>query len=128
MKVSILIPYYNDSDFLPLAIESILEQSFEDFELILINHASTDNSREIAHSYYDKRIIHIDTEKNYGAGTGINLKKFLKVATGEYTKLFCADDMLYKDGLKILVEYMEKHPEKDVAFGDVEFIDKKINQ
>ena len=123
MKVSVLIPYYNDREFLPQAIESVLNQSFEDFELILVNHATTDDCREIAHSYKDPRIVHYDMEKNYGAGTGLVLERVLKFAKGEYIKLFCADDILYKDGLQILVDYMDSHPEKDFAFGNVEYID-----
>lgn len=125
MKVSIVIPYYNDRDFLPQAIESVLNQSFEDFELILVNHATTDDCREIAHSYKDPRIVHLDMEKNYGAGTGLVLRRVLEFAKGEYMKLFCADDILYKHGLKTLVEYMESHPDKDFAFGGVDYIDKE---
>jgi len=125
MKVSVLIPYYNDREFLPQAIESVLNQTFEDFELILVNHATTDDCREIAHSYTDSRIVHIDMDKNYGAGTGLIMEAFLDKAQGEYIKLFCADDVMKPDCLKILVEYMETHPQKDFAFGDIEHIDKE---
>jgi len=123
MKVSILLPYYNDRKFLKKSIESVLAQSFQDFELILVNHATTDECREIAHSYDDPRIVHIDMDKNYGAGTGLITERFLEVAKGEYIKTFCADDIMYKNCLKDLVEYMDSHPEKDFAFGDVEYID-----
>lgn len=125
MRVSVLIPYYNDREFLPIAIESVLNQTFNDFELILVNHATTDDCREIAHSYNDKRIVHIDMDKNYGAGTGLIMEQFLKKATGEYIKLFCADDVMNPNCLKDLVEYMDTHPEKDFAFGDVEYINNK---
>ena len=70
-KVSVFLSYYNDADFLKSAIDAVLNQSFQDFELILLNHSTTDNCREIAHSYKDKRIIHLDTKYNYGAGCGI---------------------------------------------------------
>lgn len=127
MKVSVLIPYYNDREFLRQAIESVLNQTFEDFELILVNHATTDDCREIAHSYNDSRIVHYDMEKNYGAGTGLVLRRVLEFAKGEYIKLFCADDILYKDGLKDLVEYMDSNPNKAFAIGGVDCIDIKGN-
>ena len=63
MKVSVLIPYYNDREFFRQSIESVLNQTYKDFELILVNHATTDDCREIAHSYNDDRIIHLDMDK-----------------------------------------------------------------
>ncbi len=73
--VSVFIPYYNDSKYLRKAIDSIFAQTYKNFELILLNHASSDGSRDIAHSYHDKRIKHIDMPKNYGAGGEYYLKK-----------------------------------------------------
>ena len=78
MKVSVLIPYYNDREFLRQSIESVLNQTYKDFELILVNHATTDDCREIAHSYNDDRIIHLDMDKNYGAGTGLIIWEILR--------------------------------------------------
>ena len=127
MKVSVLIPYYNDANFLGKAIESVLNQTYSDFELILVNHATTDNCREIAHSYKDPRIIHIDMDKNYGAGTGLITERFLEKASGDYVKPFCANDIMYPNCLEDLVNYMLSHPEKDFAFGDVEYIDQNGN-
>ena len=88
--VSVFIPYYNDDKFLRESIEAVLNQSYKNLELILVNHASTDSSRDIAHSYDDDRIVHIDMPINYGAGSGKLLKEFLKVAKGKYSKLLCA--------------------------------------
>lgn len=121
--VSVLIPYYNDAKYLPQAIESVLGQTYQKFELILVNHATTDNCREIARSYNDPRIVHIDMPMNYGAGTGLILRKALEVARGKYFKPFCADDVMRPNCLGDLVDYMESHPEKDFAFGNVEYID-----
>lgn len=124
MTVSVIIPYYNDRVFLAQAIESVLSQTYQDFELILVNHATTDDCREIAHSYKDLRIKHVDMEKNYGAGTGLILIECLKQAKGKYIKLFCADDVMYPNCLMDMINYMESHPQIDFAFGDVEFVDK----
>lgn len=122
--VSIFIPYYNDENFLRKSIDSVLTNNYENFELILLNHACTDKSREIAHSYQDKRIIHIDMDSNYGAGGGILFEKMLNVASGKYIKPLCADDILLPNGLISLVSYMENNPEKSFAFGNIEYIDK----
>ena len=53
MKISVILPYYNDKEFLKDSIQSVLDQSMQDFELILINHASTDNSSNTAKSFKD---------------------------------------------------------------------------
>lgn len=121
--VTVFIPYYNDEKFLRTAIEAVLNNDYENFELVLLNHATTDSCREIAHSYDDCRIRHIDVEKNTGAGGGLLFEEMLKIARGKYIKPLCADDVLRKDGLKTLVDYMESNPQKDFAFGNVEYID-----
>ena len=123
MKVSVLIPYYNDERFLRQAIESVLVQTFADFELVLVNHASTDGSRAIARSFGDSRIVHVDMPVNHGAGGGLVVEEFLKVARGEYVKFFCADDVMRPDCLATLVGYMESHRELSFAFGDLEYVD-----
>ena len=123
--VSIFLPYYNDKKFLKTSIESVLNNDYQNFELILLNHATTDNCRKIAHSYKDKRIIHIDMKKNLGAGSGILFEKMLKASSGKYIKTFCADDVLRKDGVVKLVDFMESNPNIDFAFGNVEYIDEE---
>jgi glycosyltransferase involved in cell wall biosynthesis len=126
--VSVFLPYYNDKKYIYDTIQSILLQTYQNFELILFNHASTDGSREIARSFTDKRIIHIDAEKNLGAGSGLNLLNSLPLITGEYLKLFCADDIMELDCLKELVSYLETNPEKDFVFSDTAFIDEYNNK
>ena len=121
--VSILIPYYNDERFLRQAIESVLAQTFADFELVLVNHASTDGSRAIARSFDDPRIVHVDMPVNHGAGGGLVMAEFLKVARGEYVKFFCADDIMRSDCLAKLVGYMNSHSGLALAFGDLEYVD-----
>ena len=123
MKVSVLIPYYNDERFLRQAIESVLAQTFADFELVLVNHASTDGSRAIARSFGDSRIVHVDMPVNHGAGGGLVIGEFLKVARGEYVKFFCADDVMRPGCLATLVGYLESHGELSIAFGDLEYVD-----
>ena len=121
-QVSVFLSYYNDADFLKSAIDSVLNQDFQDFELILLNHASTDKSIEIAHSYNDKRIIHIDKDYNYGAGCGLLIRDMLNAAHGKYIKLCCADDILHKDCLSVLVDFMTKHEDIDCVCSKMDFI------
>lgn len=122
--VSILIPYDNDEKFLEESIQSALRQSYNHIELFLLNHASADSSRDIAHSFTDKRIIHIDMPSAVSYGeSGILLKEFLKKASGKYIKIFRADDKLFSNGIEKLVNFMESNPHIDFAFGDVEYID-----
>lgn len=123
--VSIFIPYYNDREFLRNSITSALEQSYENIELVLLNHATTDDCRQIAHSFDDKRIVHIDYPENLGSGSGMLVSEFLKCARGEYIKLFCADDILKPDCIKDFVSFMQTNPNVDFAFSDMEYIDKR---
>jgi len=124
--ISVFVPYYNDRNFLAQCIGSILSQSFTDFELILLNHASTDGSELIAQSYQDKRIKHINLTQNYGAGGGLLMIEALKVATGKYYKPFCADDVMHKDCLQNLYLFLEANQDVDIVFGNMRFVDKDL--
>ena len=126
MRVSVFLPYFNDKIFLRQSIESVLGQTIEDFELILVNHASTDGSRDLARGYVDCRIKHIDMPKNYGAGTGLNLKAFLTIATGTFVKFMCADDVLLPDALERMVSLAEKDEMVDVVFGNCQLADEAL--
>lgn len=123
--VSVLIPYYNDEKFLEESIKSVLKQTFTDFELILINHACTDSSRNIAHSFNDKRIVHVDLPTNAGAGGGVILEAFLKHARGEYYKLFCADDVLKPNYLEESLNFLNENSDVSFCFSNADYIDEK---
>lgn len=125
-KISVFIPYYNDKKYLSQSIDSVLAQSFTEFELILLDHASTDGSREIAESYDDRRIKHLHMKKNLGAGGGILFIEFLKAASGKYVKPFCADDVMEIDCLGSLYTFMENKPGFDAVFADMEFVDENL--
>ena len=122
--ISVVISYYNDKAFLADAVKSVLGQTYQNFELILFNHASTDGSREIARSFDDARIIHIDTDKNLGAGSSYNLRYILPVVKGGFYKSFCADDVMKPDCLANLIKYAAENPDKDLIVGNVEYINK----
>ena len=121
--VTIFLPYYNDEKFLGETIKSILNQTYQNFELILFNHASTDSSREIAHSFDDSRIKHFDADENLGAGSGLNSYNLLDKMNGEYVKFFCADDVMEPDCLEEMVNYLENHKDIGFVFSDTYIID-----
>ena len=128
VTVSVFIPYYNDKAFIKESIDSVLGQSFGDFELLLLNHASTDGTRELVHSYQDKRIVHIDAEKNIGGGGGVLMDMFMEHAKGKYIKFFCADDVMLPDCLEKLVGYLESNPMKDIVFSDLKYVDENCRE
>ena len=100
-KVAIIIPVYNAEKYLREAIESVLNQTYTDFELLLINDRSTDNSREICQEYTqkDNRIILFENNtENHGPGPTRNIG--LDNATGEFIYFMDADDWIDNNLLK----------------------------
>lgn len=107
--ISIIVPVYNCEKYLPACIESILNQSYRDFEAILIDDCSTDQSYEICQQYAqkDQRIIVLKNEKNSGTSKGRNVG--IKVARGELLAFVDDDDILEEDYLKIMYEKQKKY-------------------
>ena len=92
-KISVCIPTYEYAHYIPFAIESILSQRFADFELIIVDDCSRDNTGEVVRRFqYDKRVLFERNERNLGLVA--NWNKCLAVAKGEYMKFVFADDML----------------------------------
>ncbi len=107
-KVSVIMSVYNTKkEYLCKAIESILNQTFKDFEFIIVNDASTDETSKILEIYKDKRIIRVDNDSNLGLTVSLN--KALKIANGEYIVRMDADDISHIDRIKMQYEYMEKN-------------------
>ena len=97
-KISVLMSVYNGEVFLRPAIESILQQSFADFEFLIVNDASSDHSREIILSYRDSRIRLIDNLQNIGLTRSLN--KGLALARGDYIARMDADDISLPERLE----------------------------
>lgn len=115
------MPVYNSSRFLKEAIESMLNQTYVNFELLLINDASTDNSEDIIKSFSDKRIIYIHQEKNLGPI--VTLNKWIDSCRGKYIARMDADDISLADRIKKQVEFLEKNPNISALGAFVNFID-----
>jgi glycosyltransferase involved in cell wall biosynthesis len=104
--VSILMPVYNTEKYLRGAINSVLNQTFTDFEFIIINDGSTDNSDNIIKSYTDKRIRYIN-QNNQGVARSLN--NGLVAAKGKYIWRHDSDDICLTNQLEKQIKFLEKH-------------------
>lgn len=120
-RVSVVMPVYNSEKYLRQAVDSILDQSFQDFELIAVNDCSTDASLEILQSYKDPRIRIISNEKNSGSAASIN--RALELARAEYGAHMDADDAANPSRLQRQVRFLEEHPEVALVGSYAVFID-----
>ena len=120
-KVSVLTPIYNTNpEHLRSAIESVLNQTFHDFEFLILND-SPDNKdlKKIVKSYRDKRIKYLENKKNLGIGESRN--KLLDLARGEYIAVFDHDDICVLDRFQRQVDYLDSHPEIGVVSGWLQY-------
>ena len=106
-RVAVLMSVYNGEKYLREAIDSILNQTFKDFEFLIIDDGSTDNSSDIIRSYTDPRIRLIQNEKNIGLTRSLN--KGLKLAKGEYIARMDGDDIALSDRLEKQVSFLDKY-------------------
>jgi len=121
--VSIVMPVYNTAPFLEEAVNSILEQTFRDFEFIIIDDGSTDGSLELLKSFTDERIVLLSNGIN--RGLVFTLHRGLKAARGRYIARMDGDDIAQPERLKMQVGYMETHPGADMVTSFVDLIDEK---
>ena len=104
-KVSVIIPTYNQAKFIDKAIESVLKQSYQDFEIIVINDGSTDNTEEIVKNYSDFRIRYICQANNMGVSEARNTG--IKVSRGDYIALLDSDDEFLPERLIKQVQILQ---------------------
>lgn len=121
-RVSILFPVYNTAQYLREAVDSMLAQTFEDFELIVLNDCSPDNAEDIIDTYHDPRIVRYRGEKNVGLANVLNVG--IAMARGEYIARMDSDDISLPERLKVQVDFLDTHSEYDlVSVGMKEFGD-----
>ena len=118
--VSVIMPVYNGEFFIGIAIESILNQSFTNFEFLIINDGSTDNSLSIINSFQDDRIIVIN-QSNKGLAASLNVG--ISKSIGKYIARMDADDISAPDRFKIQVDFFENNHSISVLSGAVNYID-----
>lgn len=123
-EISVIMSVYNGGEYLPEAIESILKQTYNNFEFIIINDGSTDNSLPVIKSYGDSRIVLINQENT---GLAVALNNGIKIAKGKYIARMDADDISMPERLNLQYEFLEMNPEVIVVGGNAEIIEKSGN-
>ena len=121
-KISVIMPFYNAARFLDAAILSILNQTFTDFEFIVINDASTDNADDIVKKYlYDQRIVYIKNDHNLGIVA--NLNHGLRIATAPIIARMDGDDVSDVTRLEKQFNFLINHPEVAAVGTYIKIID-----
>lgn len=120
-KISVIMPVYNAEKYVKETIEGILNQTIEDFELLVINDYSTDKTMEIVREFKDKRIKIIENDKNRGLAYSWN--KGLEKARGIYVALMDDDALMDKERFALEMDFLDCHPEIDVVGGGSAYID-----
>src|SRR5579859_195058 len=103
--ISVCIPCYNGERFIGRTLESVLRQTFTDFELVIVDDKSTDGTVSVIRGFTDARIRLIQNEKNLGLC--LNWNRALSQTAGKYVKLLCEDDFLYPECLARQVAVLE---------------------
>lgn len=111
--ISVVMAAFNAGPYLKENIQSILNQTYSDFEFIIIDDASTDNSAEIIWSFKDPRLIYIKNEVNLGQTASLN--KGIRMAKGKYIARLDADDIAYPERLKMQADFLNQHPQVGVV-------------
>ena len=120
-KISVIMSVYNGEKYLKEAIESVLNQTFTDFEFIIVNDGSTDDSLKIIKSYADKRVRLIDNETNIGLTRSLN--KAIEQARGEFVARQDADDVSLPGRFEEQIRYFERYPETALLGTGIYIID-----
>jgi len=113
LEVTVLMAVYNGGRYLKSSIESILTQTFRDFELLIINDCSTDRSVKTIESFHDDRIKIHNNERNLGQTKSLNAG--LKIASGEYIARIDADDIALPQWLEVQVNHIKDYPDVSVV-------------
>ena len=108
-RVSVLMSVYNGAPYLELAVQSILSQTYKDFEFIIVNDGSTDDTDEILGRFADTRIVRICNPNNIGLTRSLNLA--LKQASGEFIARQDSDDISMPEKLSMQTAFLESHPD-----------------
>ena len=124
-KITVITPTFNRAKLLPMTIESVLRQTLADFEYIILDDGSTDNTQEVVAPYLkDQRVIYLYHD-NLGEAETAN--KGWSLAKGEYFTQINSDDPVYPNFLEVMVRELDNQPEMILAYPDFDFIDEDGN-
>lgn len=116
VKVSIIIPTYNSGKYITQAIDSVLNQSYRDFEIIVVDDGSTDNTREVLSPYIENLTIKYIYQSNQGPGAARN--KGIEVASGKFICFLDGDDLLLNESFITRATMLEKNKNLALVFSD----------
>lgn len=122
--ITVLMPAYNAEKYIADAISSVLDQTFTDFELLIVNDGSTDKTEEIVGSFADARIRLINKDHE---GLAVALNKGIHLARSGYIARFDADDLCFPQRLQAQYDFMMDHPGYAIIGSDAEYMDKNGN-
>jgi glycosyltransferase involved in cell wall biosynthesis len=122
-KVSIILPIYNQANYLDEAIQGVLNQTYQKFELIIVNDGSTDNVEKIFDKYKEYKKVILLTQKNQKLPSALN--NGFHFASGDYFTWTSADNIMLPNQIEKLVEYLNKNPDKGMVYSDYQAIDDK---
>lgn len=122
--VSVIMPSYNTAKFIDKTIESVLNQTYQNFEIIIVDDCSTDNTDEVVANIKDERIIYIKNDKNSGAAVSRN--RALREAKGRWIAFLDSDDLWEKEKLSKQIEFMKKNGYK-FSYTAYEEVDENSN-
>ncbi|MCK0189284.1 glycosyltransferase [Arenibacter sp. F20364] len=122
--ISILIPFKNTEEFLPACIQSIIDQTYDDWEVLAVNDHSTDNSHRIIDSYA-KKDNRINLLENEGHGIIEALRTAYSRSKGTFITRMDSDDIMSPNKLEIMVTFLQQHGDGHVALGKVKYFSKE---
>ena len=122
-KISVVLPVFNEEMYVGEAIESILAQTFTEFQFLIINDGSSDASEKIIKSFKDKRIQLVTNVENLGLSQSLN--KGIGLSQGEYIARMDANDIALESRLEEQLSFMENHPKAAGVFCPVQKVDEK---
>ncbi|MEM3041641.1 MAG: glycosyltransferase, partial [Nitrososphaerota archaeon] len=123
IKVSVIIPTYNYQEYISQSIESVLKQTVQDFEIIVVDDGSTDNTRSVVQVYVDKypQKVRYIYKENGGVASALNVG--IQMAQGKYIAWLSADDIFFPTKLEKQLQVFEMYPEVGLCYTDLLVID-----
>lgn len=124
-RVSIVLPTYNQAEYLPQALDSIVNQSWPDWELIIVNDGSTDETPAILERYHRQYGFTVVHQKNQKLPKALNTG--FRLAKGDYLTWTSSDNLMLPNMLEVLVQSLDEHPKIGFVYADWEVIDEQDN-
>lgn len=122
-KVSIVIPAYNNVQYIEETLKSVLNQTFDDYEVVIADHSSIDGTAEVIDRFAEHPKLRILSPTPTGGGAQANWNRVSQAATGKYLKLVCGDDLISPDALELQVQALEENPDAVLVSSQRDLVD-----